>query len=90
MNMIYKILSSSSQNSGSIFNSLGIVAKIAQEYMLFAVYMVVREIHQLYTKVFDQRLAKVSPNFFDRIPTVYSHPLLAEFTLATPKWKKGP
>ena len=30
--------------------------------------------HQCYTKVFDQRLAKVSPKFFDRISTVYRHP----------------
>ena len=31
--------------------------------------------HQRYANVFDQRLAKVSPKFFDRISTTYRHPL---------------
>ena len=43
-------------------------------YMLFIVYKAVREMHQRYTNVFDQRLAKVSPKFFDRISTIYRHP----------------
>ena len=42
--------------------------------------------HQRYTNVFDQRLANVSPKFFDRISTIYRHPLV-EFTLITPKVK---
>ena len=43
-------------------------------YMLFIVYRAVRKIHQRYANIFDQRLAKVSPKFFDRISTVYRHP----------------
>ena len=43
-------------------------------YILFIVYKAVREIHQRYTNIFDQRLAKVSPKFFDRIYTVDRHP----------------
>ena len=43
-------------------------------YMLFIFYKAVREMHQRYTNVFDQRLANVSPKFFDRVSTVYRHP----------------
>ena len=42
--------------------------------MLFIVYKAVREMHQRYTNLFDQRLANVSPNFFDRISTIYRRP----------------
>ena len=42
--------------------------------MLFIVYKAVRRIHQLHASIFDQRLARVSPRFFDRISTVYRHP----------------
>ena len=57
-------------------------------YMLFIVYKVVKEIHQRYTNVFDQRLAKVSPNFFDRISTVYRHPPTGGVSPQNPKKKK--
>ena len=43
-------------------------------YLLLIVYKAVREIHQRYTNVFDQRLAKRSPKFLDRISAVYRHP----------------
>ena len=42
--------------------------------MVLIIYQAVREIHQRYTNLFDQRLAKVSPKFFDRIFNVYRHP----------------
>ena len=43
-------------------------------YMLLIVYKSVRQMHQRYANVFDQRLAKISPKFFDRISTIYIHP----------------
>ena len=54
--------------------------------MFFIVYKAVREMHQRYTNVFDQRLAKVSPKVSSiEFPPSTDILLLVEFALITPK-----
>ena len=46
---------------------------MVRAYMLFIIYKVVRKMHRRYAHIFHQRLANVSPHFFDSISTVYRY-----------------
>ena len=58
-------------------------------YMLFIIYKAVRKMHQLHANIFDQRLAKMSPKFFDRISTIYRHPPTGGVRPHNPKGEDG-
>ena len=45
--------------------------------------------HQLYANIFDQRLARMSSKFLDRISTIYSHPPTGGVRPHNPKGEDG-